>query len=371
MLRPVAKGPRLLSVVSALGGTLLSACDDVVVPIEFDEPVNLVESWRAADPEAVGLEPGALDRARDELEAIPRALSLLVAKNGRLAYEAYFHGNRQDSLNDVRSVTKSVVSTLVGAALREGTLRSLDQTVGELLPPTAALVPADKEDITLRHLLTMSGGFEWTEVGAAGYNEWITSSDHLAYVLEQPLSDPPGSRFNYNSAAVHLLGVMLEGASGEELQTFADRVLFSPIGVSRSRWESVSNGFVNGGSGLDLRPRDLLRLGQLALQGGRSGTAMLVRDGWFEEAGMPQFGWRSQGEVLRSGSYGYLWWTESGRARDAFLAWGYGGQFVYVVPDADLVVVVTTDWRGVGEGVSELTRNVMRVIAERVVPAAR
>ena len=358
----------------ALGALLCAspgACTDSVEPIEFTEPLDLALAWQTADPEAVGLDADALAVARSELEAIPRALSLLVAKNGRLVYEAYLHGNHADSLNDVRSVTKSVVSTLTGIALEEGLLSSLEQTLGELLPPSAGTVPPDKAEITVLDLLTMSGGFEWTEVGAIGYNEWLTSGDPVGFLLDRALSDAPGSRFNYNSAAVHLLGVMLEGATGTPIDVFADQYFFGPLGIARRRWETAFTGYPNGGSGLDMRPRDLLRFGQLALQDGVSGDRALVDADWFDAATTPHYTWRSNGSVLASGSYGYLWWTETGRARDAFLAWGYGGQFIYVVPEIDMVVVATTDWRGVGSGSGPLADDVMRVIVEQVVPAAR
>lgn len=336
----------------------------------LEEPLDLARPWDVVEPEQVGLDAAALAVAGATLADEPRAMSLLVIRSGRLAYERYFRGNHADSLNDVRSVTKSVVSTLVGIAVKDGLIDNLDVRLDEVLPESFALTPAQSA-IRLRHLLTMSGGFEWAESGATGYNEWISSPDHIAFLLDRPVVDPPGSTFTYNSAAVHLLGVVLEEATGERLPAFADRVLFGPLGIQRSRWEALFDGFHNAGSGLDLRPRDLARIGQLAIQGGLTGTRALTEPDWFERAGLPAFTFRFDSPGIVSGSYGYLWWTDTGRPQAAYLAWGYGGQFIYVVPGLDLVVVATTEWRGVGGESGAVAGRVLQVVTDGVLEAVR
>lgn len=358
--------------VFVLVGVGLAACgSEPIDRVEFNQPLNLAQPWQTAEPAAVGLDEAALNRAGATLEAEQRSLSLLVVRSGRLAYERYFHGNHADSLNDVRSVTKSVVSTLVGIALERGLLPDLNQTLGDLLPPGRfALTPAQAQ-ISLRHLLTMSGGFEWAESGSTGYNEWITSGDHIGFLLEKPIVAQPGSTFTYNSAAVHLLGVALAEAAGQPIEQLADEWLFGPLGISRVRWEVVSDGYANGGAGIDLRPRDLARLGQLALQDGVSGTASLTEGDWFARAGAPAFTFRFQAPGISAGSYGFLWWTESGAPEPAFFAWGHGGQYIYVVPSLDLVVVATTEWRGAGAEAGPQAGRVLETVVNQVVAAAR
>lgn len=345
----------------------LAACEGAVDPPDRTGPLDLVRPWTTASPEDAGIDANALETAAARLDAEPRALSLLVVRSGQLVYERYFHGNHADSLNDVRSITKSVVSTVAGAGVREGWL-DVEATLGSILPPDRFDLNPAQQQVRVIDLLTMRGGFEWTE---DDYNDWWRADDQLAYLFAHPIVNAPGSVFNYNSPAVHLLGVVLEEASGESLPELADRVLFGPIGVSRVRWEVLRNGQHNGGSGIDLRPRDLARLGQLALQGGATGSVALTDPDWFRRATTPALTLGLTQPGIVTGSYGYLWWTDTGRSSAAFFAWGYGGQYVYVVPDLDLVVVATSNWRGVGADESVLASRMLETITETVLPSVR
>lgn len=349
--------------------TLLAVgCSDAIAPVVFDAPVDLTREWETAPPSAVGIDEVALARADAMADAIPRLRSLLVVRRGRLVHERYWGGRNAADPADVRSVTKSVVSTLTGLALERGYLTSLDQTLGELLPADFGTLAPWERDITVRDLLTMSGGWDWDESGAVGYNDWIVSGDPIGYLLNTPQGTPPGDAFAYNSAAVHLLGVVLAEATGKTLPAFADEVLFGPLGIGTSAWEPLG-GRVNGGAGLDLRPRDLARIGQLYLQDGWSRGRRILPQGWVEEATTRRYGWRDDAGPTDV-SYGYLWWIDV--VNDAFMAWGYGGQFVYVAPDRDLVVVATTEWGLVdGMGIpAGLSAQVLGVIVNGVLPAA-
>ncbi len=349
----------------------LGACGDSPTGPEHLAPVDLVQPWREGTPASVGLRPSGISSALASAAEIPRLMSFLVVRNGTLVVEEYYRGNHRDSLNDLRSVTKSVVSTLTGLAIQEGFLTGLDQTLGELLPSAPYHFP-EQRGISVRDLLTMSGGFDWLERGAIGYNDWILSEDRIDFLLSKPMVEPPGAVFNYNSAAVHLLGVVLSEATGLPLPDLADQLLFGPIGITRSRWEPLTP-YYNGGAGIDLRPRDLARLGQLFLQGGLSGDRRILTESWIQEATSPVFEWRVSFPPLPAVSYGFLWWTNGDVRGDAFLAWGYGGQFLYVVPSLNLVVVATTEWRGVSsdEGSDAVEKAVLDVIVNHVVTSAR
>jgi CubicO group peptidase (beta-lactamase class C family) len=196
----------------------------------------------------------------------------------------------------------------------------------------------------------------------------VTSSDHVQYLLDRPLANPPGTAFRYNSAAVHLLGVILEQVTGMSLPTFAGQVLFDPVGIPGRAWEPFPEGTVNGGSGLDLRPRDLARIGQLFLQGGVSGNSHVVAADWVAEATRAHFPWTSDTGPTHV-SYGYLWWTDADH--DAYLAWGYRGQYIYVDPGRRLVVVATTAWWSIdGQSApTDLDRQALTVIVNGVLPA--
>ncbi|MCG8606326.1 beta-lactamase family protein, partial [bacterium] len=160
---------------------------------------------------------------------------------------------------------------------------------------------------------------------------------------------------------------------GMPLPEFADRFLFQKIGISRRDWEELTRGYVNGGAGIDLRPKDLARLGQLYLQGGKTANTQLLPQDWVEMATAPSFSWRSNFGALKRFTYGFLWWVEEGQAEKAYLAWGFGGQFIYVVPDLKLVVVATTNWRRLSQdgGPAPLEQAVLDIIVNHIVPAAR
>jgi CubicO group peptidase (beta-lactamase class C family) len=347
-----------------------AACSDSPVAAPPSEPVDLALPWRVAEPGTLDLDGGALERAAADAAALERMRSLVVVREGHIVLERYYHGFGPDSLADVRSVTKSVVSILMGAAQHGGDLSSLNLTLGQLLRPQLGQPTTEQSAITLRHLLTMSGGFQWDESGVTEYNNWRRSGDFIGYLLARPLTSPPGTEFNYNSAAVHLLGVLLERAVGTSIPILADIALFQPLGISQRRWEWMFDGSVNGGSGIDLRPRDLARLGQLLLQEGRSGTQRILRETWVEMTTQPAFDWSSQFGPIGDLGYGYLWWID--RDRGAFFAWGYGGQFVYVVPSRALVVVATTEWRYLSQdgGATPLEAAVLDIIVNGIVPAA-
>lgn len=344
---------------------LATACSDGPTTVTFDQAVDLTLPWQVAEPEAVGMDAGALRLAEGRARDIERMRSLLVVRRGRLVLEKYYDGATRDELADVRSVTKSVVSTLTGLAVERGYLSGLDATLGDILPPDVAELDDVERGITVRNLLTMSGGWEWVEQGAIGYNEWIVVRDHVGYLLDKPHVATPGTTFAYNTASAHLLGVVLAQAAGKSLPALGDELLFGPLGITQRAWEPMGDSDANGGAGLELRPRDLARLGQLFLQDGWSGTNRVLPDGWVSQATTPYYTWASAAGPTHV-SYGFLWWTDEDH--DAYMAWGYGGQFIYVAPDRDLVVVATTRWWD-GAPADQATR-VLDVIVNGVVPAA-
>lgn len=366
-----ASGPGRLGAALSLVASLLVAagCLDRPTGPATLARIDLSQPWLRATPADVGMDAAALLLAGQQAAALPRFRSLLVARDGRLAFERYFGGANASTLFDARSVTKSVTSALVGIALAARALPGVDVSVARYLVPPYALDAGDST-VTLRHLLTMTSGFQWDEETGPDYNLWIVSDDHVQYVLNRAHRFPPGTFFTYNSAAVHTLGVVVQRATGTPLPAYAQDRLLGPLGVDTVAWEPLDRGTVNGGSGIELRARDLLKFGQLFLQRGWSGDKSIVPERWVDGATQPQFAWRGRvGPQLRV-TYGLLWWV-SDAAPAAFFAWGYGGQFIYVVPARDLVVVATTEWRGLTETTPQaLAAQVLDVIVAGVLPAA-
>lgn len=330
-------------------------------------PRDLAGPWPLAAPESVGLDPVRLEGAAARAARQPRTRSLLVARHGALAFERYAAGVGPETRFDVRSVTKSVVSLLTGIAARDEAI-ALDASIAPHLSTRWRL---DAEDalVTPRHLLTMTSGFAWDESTAAGYNAWVTSPDPVQYLLDQPHSAPPATRWNYNSAGVHVLGVVLQRTLSRPLPEYAQEKLFGPLGITSALWEPLPDDTANGGSGLDLAARDLLKLGQLVLQRGWSGEREVVPEAWIAETTRPAYAWRSSAGPLPSVGYGGLWWVSDPEPA-ALFAWGYGGQFLYVSPALDLVVVVTTEWRSLTETTpNALASEMLGVIVEEVAAA--
>jgi CubicO group peptidase (beta-lactamase class C family) len=297
-LRPDGLMPRAFCVAACVEVLVAVACGGAGAPAPGVpstptgpfEPIDLSRPWTLAAPAEVGMDARSLELGASHAGRIPRFRSLLVARRGRLAFERYFVGTSVDTPFDVRSVTKSVVSALTGIAFRDHVLPGLDAPVAAYLDPPYRVHP-DDAGLTVRHLLTMTSGYEWND--DVDYNPWVTSSDRVQFLLDRPRAAPPGARFTYNSAAVHVLGVVLQKASGLPLPQYASERLFGPLAAEGVAWEVLDSGTVNGGSGIDLRGRDLLKLGQLYLQRGFSAERSVVPADWVSATTAPQFDWRS------------------------------------------------------------------------------
>ncbi len=282
---------------------------------------------------------------------------VVVEQHGLLQAEAYFDGTDHPNaslwgrsasftphdLHDVRSVTKSVVALLTGIALDQGLIASIDMPVLDHFPEHADLAATAKAHITLAHLLGMSSGLAWDESGSylrPGNSETRMrfTLDPDRYVLDRDLADEPGSVFNYNGGGVALLGEVIARATHKPLERYADEVLFKPLDIRRTEWRRDRTGRVTPYGGLRLRPRDMARIGRLVLDRGRWNGRQLVSADWITQMTRD----RLPAGRLR---YARLWWrgsVDADKARHPYIAaFGNGGQRIFLVPDLDLVVVVT------------------------------
>lgn len=317
------------------------------------------EEWETATPAEVGLDSDRLDALTRHVRETPElnVHSILVVKDGRLAYEQYFAGEDQtigrnlgrvefgpDDLHDLRSVTKSVTAALVGIAIDTGRLPGRDARVVDLLPAYAEGASEAARALELEHLLTMSAGLAWDE--SIPYSnpenseiQMSMADDPIGYVLAQPAENPPGRSFNYNGGLTTLLAGILEAATGRPLEEFAEEVLFEPLGIDTFEWFELANGLPAPASGLRLRPRDLAKFGELYLNGGRWGDRRVVSSDWVARSTASSI------EPNRLVGYGYQWWVQTyeldGRMHDVPTASGNGGQRIFLLSDLDMVVVTT------------------------------
>lgn len=313
----------------------------------------------------------ALDSAFAQARLEPNLRSLVVARGGTVVREEYFNGGGPGSLEHVWSVTKSVLSLTVGAALETGCVTSLDQTLGELLGPDMVTDPA-KAEITLRHLLTMSSGIDFPEAsyyvtGSSLYAAWIQAPDQVAFVMARPMTAGPGARFEYGSGTIHLASVALTRACGTSTSALAETRLFAPLGIPSRPWELDHQGYNNGGAGLSLTAADMQAIGATVVANGRFGGRQVVPAAWVQAM-------TSQQIPTGGGAtpwYGYGWWVGRTRAGDAFaLANGWGGQFIAVVPARQLVVTTAARTTGL-TGVAAMAQwdRVFDIVYSRVIPA--
>lgn len=287
-------------------------------------------TWPRVAPADAAVDAAALRRLDAAVpERHPDLRALLVARDGRLVMERYYDGARPTDRFDLQSVTKTVVSTLVGIAAGEGRL-SVYRPLEDVFPQqiSASRDPRVRA-MTVRDLLTMKAG--WSPAYPVDFAFTI---DPVRVLLGRPLVDRPGRRFVYDNGAYHLLSAALTAATGDSAATYARRRLWGPLRVADAPWQRDDSGLSLGPGGLYLQARDLAKLGQLFLQGGRWGDRQILPRRYVREATRPQ----SEGGAPGGTRYGYGWWITSSPV--GFEAIGYGGQTLLVVPSLDLVVVL-------------------------------
>ncbi|MCG6922343.1 MAG: beta-lactamase family protein [Acidobacteria bacterium] len=319
---------------------------------------------------AQGVDPRGLETASATLAANPYTHLLLVERNGVLVMEDYFNGASASSAFDVRSVTKTVMSILVGIAIDRGLIRSVEETIGDYLAPVVPSLTAEKAGITIRQLLTMTSGIPWLELGSEeqDYSAFVSSPDPLLWILNRPLEYPPGEVWNYNTGASHILSAILTEATGTSAREFGQAHLFGPLDAEVGPWLTDSRGYCFGGHGISLRGRTMIKLGRLFLDGGTWQGRLVVSESWVRES----TAWhRATGDALPWGSgYGYLWWKgRDGRTGLEFtFAVGYGGQFILVVPERNTTIAAATAWSGVREADTNFLL-VLSTIVEAILPS--
>ena len=273
-------------------------------------------------------------------EKYPSIRALVLARGGCAIFEYYRADIGAGTLSPVHSVTKSVLSILVGIAIDKGFLR-LDEKLSELLPETAeGNIDPRIRDITVRDLLTMSAGFDPTGGWSYASRIRIPSSESWRWMLELPMKYPPGSQFNYDESDVNLLSVVLTRAIGQDAGRFAERNLFGPLDIAEHPWAADADGYLLGGTSLFLTARDMAKIGLLYLQHGRWGEKQILSDAFVLDSTMKH----NEGGPPIHAAYGYLWWVKKTKAdQDAFFAAGSGSQLIYVVPKLDLVVALAAE----------------------------
>lgn len=317
--------PVLLLLIS-----VLSACSMPVATTPTATPLRAVRSWPVGSPESQGMDAQKL---ADLLATIEREQinlhSLLIIRNGVLVSETYFGTYGPETQHELFSCTKSVIATLIGIARDQGQIASVEQPLSDFF---AAYTARPQGQLSLDAVLTMRTGLQWQDNDLT-FREMYRSRDWLAFMLDRPIIEPPGTRFNYCSGCTHILSAVLAQSTGINPRIYAEERLFAPLGITNITWETDPNGWPIGGWGLSMTPRDMAKLGYLYLQNGIWEGRQIVSSTWVQEA--TRMHTPSDGPL----GYGYQWWIYP--SGNAYAALGRSGQMIFVAPQQNLVVVTT------------------------------
>ncbi|UCF62725.1 MAG: serine hydrolase [bacterium] len=340
---------------------------DIQSPPIITIPEQTEDGWETGSLEEVGIRTAPILDMLSYLKNQPEhhVHSILLIKEAKLVFETYYKGHAYQYYNPnfqgediifdretpqcTHSVTKSITSICVGICRDLGYLQNIEEKVFALFPEYSGLSSPEKDQITIRHLLTMSSGLEWNEQDVDmrdPSNDLIhlaQSHDPLGYILGKPLVDPPGTHFNYNGGNTNLLSEIIRKYSGMKLDLLSETYLFTPLGIIDFQWQYFYNGLVYASGDVYLRPRDMAKLGYLFLKKGIWKGERILSEEWIMESTQTHM-------TVFMGGYGYQWWTSTFKIRSSdhvvyyvpnYSAIGWGGQSIKIFPSLDMVAVFT------------------------------
>jgi CubicO group peptidase (beta-lactamase class C family) len=351
---------RLLVLVSVL----LAGCNAPRDPgAEADTRTEAAAATPSAAPRAVPADTILLAQAVDRAAELPNLRGLLVSQRGRVVLERFTGGADPDRATNVKSVSKTLLSVLVGIAIQEGRIRGLDQPISDFFPAYFARGDVDprKRQITVGHLLSMQSGLESTSFDQ--YGAWVNSRDWVRAALDQPMVDEPGGRMLYSTGSTHLLSAILTRATGKSTWAYANEKLGEPLGFRIRPWQRDPQGIFFGGNEMYLTPRQMLRFGEMWLAGGVHQGRRVVPAEWVRESVRAR-----TTSPFNGHGYGLGWWSKESGGRRVVFAWGYGGQYVFVVPELELVAVFVS--RADGPRAPGHLPGIHRILDENLVPGA-
>ncbi len=296
--------------------------------------------------------------------SIPNIHSILIMKDGKLVLEEYFYGYDKSRTHRIHAVTASFTSALIGIAWDKGLIKDLNSPVYEYFQDHSdSPWVADKYNITIKHLLSMTAGLERGSLAANSTPDIIElykSKSCLEFLLNKKQHEQPGVHFSNNDGLSVLLGIVLNKASGMSVLNFAEENLFKPLDIKKYSWDVRVDGTAGTEGGLKMRPRDMLKFGLLFLNNGQCKGRRIVSEKWIAES-------TSNHTPIGEQPYGYQWWIGkfviNHRVVESYYARGFGDQFIFIVPELDLVVAFTAG------NFFQQNRRPLEMMAEYILPA--
>jgi len=313
------------------------------------------DDWEVSTPEEQGLDPMLVAKLYRDAAELSSLYGLLVIKNGNLIAEGYFNEGSVDQKAFIASATKSYTSALVGIALDQGCLSSVDQKMTDFFPEfVGQLEDPRKEQITIRDMLQMRSGYVWEERTAPYMDAFFSSRGYwLPFIVEFPLTSDPGTEFGYSNLTSHLLGVIVARACDTDLKSYAQEHLFSPIDTEVGDWSQDADSYYYGAFGIPLTARDRAKFGLLYLNDGEHDGNQVISADWVEDSlqrysdNIDISGWipgiTSRYGYFRDLGYGYQWWSAKAGDHQFNYANGHGGNQIILLDELDMVIVTSAD----------------------------
>lgn len=314
-------------------------------------PEKLDDGWQVSSLKKKGMDEVMITKLTNQIiQGKYKGIhSMLIVKSGNLVHEAYFGGYHRDSLHKIHSITKSISSALIGIAINEKYIKGVEEPIDQFFPEFSHLFEdSRKREIKIKHILTLTSGFDWDEKSHpysdsrnSEYNQ-VRSGNWIKYVLERPMRNDPGMKWEYNTGSVHLLSGILRKQTGKVTDKFAEEYLFKPLKIREYEWNKDPQGNpCTGGThgGLRIKTRDIAKIGYVFLNDGQWKGQQVVPKEWVDV---------STAVHIRPPKYnpmGFLWWRSSvvinGKRIDSIYSAGYGGQSLTLVPELNLIIVFT------------------------------
>ncbi|MEQ6119771.1 serine hydrolase [Reichenbachiella sp. MALMAid0571] len=312
---------------------------------QYSQPTQLQDGWETGSLQSLEVDSTLIYALFNKLQIEEHKVhSVLLVKHGKIIIEEYFGGNSVEVSHDLRSVTKSIISILMGIAIDKGFVGSVDDPISKYIEKPGPNKNLDdrKKSITIKHLLTMSTGLDcndWDKKSKGQEDKIYKKDDWLQYFMDLPLVNEPGAVSNYCTMCAVMTAEIISRTSGMTIDEFAKQYLFIPLGITTVNWGHTSNKVVMpSGKRLYMTARDMAKIGQLLLNNGTWNEEQIVPDEWLRQS-------TTSRTKITGMDYGYLWWIIPFKVNDktikAYAATGNGGQYIMVFPESDMVAVFT------------------------------
>lgn len=334
----------------------------------FQPPAQINDGWQTAKPSDVNLNPDYLTQMTEYIDRVQNHSlhSLLIIKDDKLVFEKYydgflwdpnyenFHGRDvqydENELHYLASISKSVTSVLLGIAYDQNLIEPIDTKIKDYYPEFSSIMTAGKEDISIKHLLTMTSGLSWDEStypygdSRNDASQLFAQSNPIKFILSKPLISAPGAKFHYNSGNTNVIADIIQKKTGAAVKQFAEVNLFDPLGINNYRWDMIRGNYIFASGGLFLTPRSLAKIGSLFLNGGYWNGVQIVSKKWIDESitsySDPHNSW--------SNGYGYQWWLTDfsidNKKFHCYCGAGWGEQYLFIFPEEKLIAVFNSGY---------------------------